>query len=150
MTDHTYADLCQTFRCSILSPDARPTPGHLTVFWCNSRPAELSLGIRPDGLETPEYWNVARSLFIAAALDFHRGAWAGGGDFAICYGRFDRLMLSFQPRRDPKDRAIVFVDAAPFAEFIDHTTRLVPPGDPESEITMRRVDEALEVILNDQ
>lgn len=141
----SYADLYQAIPASLAVRGHKPVRATLGLFWSNLRPSEIACAIRAgDNYET---WNVGRATFIAANQEWARGAWLGGGWFACCYAG-DRIMLGFRPPR--QTQAVVIAPATPVAEFIDHTTRLVPPGQPEEDINIERLDAALERILGGQ
>lgn len=128
--------------CARGSKAVRATAG---FFWANSRPSEISINVRAG--EDHEVWTVGRNLFIAAGLDWYRGAWTGGGDFGFCYAG-ERAMLAFKPTHLPKsNHAIVIIPAAPLEDFIQHTAAIVEPGEQESLINMESLDAALERIL---
>lgn len=139
----SYADLYTTLSASLCwktPPQQRATIG---LFWANTRPAEVSLAVRCG--DDYEVWNVGRSLFIAAAQDWARGSWIGGGDFAVCYSP-TVVLLAFKPAGGP--HAVAFVDREKLGDFIEHTQRIVPPGEAESRVTLERVDEALRRIFD--
>lgn len=140
----TYKDLYTTTSGTLCQRGAKTVRATIGMFWRNNDPSSVSINVRAG--ESHEVWTVGRSLFIAAGLDWYRGAWAGGGDFGVCYAG-DRVMLAFKPTDRPREHVIVIAPAAPFEDFIQHTVALVEPGDPECAINMEHVDKAIERIL---
>lgn len=118
----------------------------LELDWTNRIPSQIALTVRAG--DNQETWKVGRSLFITAALDWYRGAWAGGGDFALCYPKIHhQAMLAFKPTDRPAERAIVVVPAWNIEDFITHTTTIVAPGEAEYAINLSALDTALGRIL---
>jgi hypothetical protein len=146
-TTEPYTDLYVGLNATICSTGKQTTPCTMGLFWANTRPSEVRITVRtgPDNLQT---WTVGRALFIAAGLDWYRGAWAGGGDFGICYTKdTDKAMLAFKPTDRPDQRAIVIAGTAVVEDFVQHTAALVPPGDAETLINLAAVDAAIGKIL---
>lgn len=139
-----YKDLYMTTPGTLCQRGLKATRATIGVFWRNDGPSEISVDVRAG--ESYEIWSFGRSLFIAAAQDWARGAWIGGGDVGVCYAG-DRIMLAFKPTDRPAQHVILIAPAAIFEDFIQHTEALVPTGDPEWSINMEHVDRAIEEIL---
>ena len=120
----------------------KPGIATTTLAWHAATPSEIRITVWAG---TCEEWTVARSTFIAANAPIVRGTWVGGGDFSACYAGH-RLMLGFTPRSDKTNSAILLLAAEPVAQFIDHSSRLVPATE-ETDINLRSVDLALERIM---
>src|SRR3546814_693976 len=108
----------------------------------------LVTGVQTCALPISEQWHVGRNVFIAAHEDWARGAWMGQGDFSICYAA-NQVMLGFKGLIDgQRTGAVLITNGDPVAEFIAHTTRLIPPSTPEEGQAMNTaLDKALADIL---
>lgn len=143
-TDPMYADLFTSLACTLINDTHRPARATIGLYWANTRPAELTLSIRCG--ESYEVWTVARSTLIAASEDWACGAWVGAGWYA-CYFPRDRDSYMRMSFREGTQTACVVALSRPVEEFIKQTRALVDCGPAESEITLRRVDEAIAQIL---
>ena len=107
--------------------------------WTALDPAVVVITPR-DGW-TCQPWEVARSLFIAAASAPLAGGWIGGGAFSLAI-RGDVCSLMFEPR-GPRP-ALITIPAGPTIDFIDHTRRVVETHSVEERATIERlIDEAI-------
>ena len=142
----TYADLFITLPGTVLSPRSAPSRAVVGMYWSNLEPSMLSISVRtgPDDHQT---WEVARATFAGAAMPQVKGAWVGGGDFAVLCGP-SGIMLKFAPRTSRRDLAFLTLPGEPVTQFIAHTYRLTPAADEEA-INTAAVDKALERILRD-
>lgn len=135
-----YADLYTSTPATMVQRGLKPVTANVSLFWSNHEPAEITVTVTL--LDQQEPWGVGRSLFVAAAADWARGTWMGGGDFAVCYTG-GRALLSLRP-----DPGAILICPGPFVEeFIAHSQRIVPCGSAEERITLQRVDEAIERML---
>lgn len=141
----TFADLYSAIPASICRKGGHPVRATLGLYWVNTRPAELVVTVRAG--EDYEAWVVGRSLFTAAHEEWARGSWLGAGHFSVCYAG-DKAMLGFRPPRHPG--SVLIAEARPVASFIEHSCALVPQGVPESQVTLKAVDEALRRIFRAQ
>lgn len=140
----SYADLYQAIPATITVRGHRAHEATLALFWSNLRPCEINVTIRSG--DTHQTWSVGRSLFIASHEEWCAGAWMGAGIFAVCYTG-NKIMLGFRP--PGVANAVVIAPQQAVWDYIQHTMALVPPGDPESEITIQRLDEELARILGE-
>lgn len=140
-----YKDLYLSLPGTLHAKGARRTTCAVGLFWANPRPSEISLTVATG--DSHETWTVARSLFIAAHRDWYQGAWAGGGQFGICYAG-PRLMLAFRPVWTDAHAVVTIAAPDSVNEFIEHTRGLVQAGDEETAVNLKAVDEALERILS--
>lgn len=146
-TEPGYADLYVGITATISATGAPTSKCAMGLFWANSRPSEIRITVR-NSADKFETWTVGRALFITAGLDWYRGAWAGGGDFGVCYPKLgDRCMLAFKPTNRPTERAIVIAPVGVVEDFVQHTAALVAPGDDESVINLAAIDKAITRIL---
>lgn len=146
-TEPTYKDLYVGITATICAQGCPTQKCTVGLFWASTRPSEIRITVRTSA-DQFETWTVGRSLFIAAGLDWYRGAWAGGGDFGVCYTKTgDRAMMAFKPTDRPDQRAIVICPVAVVEDFVQHTAALVAPGDDESLINLAAIDKAITRIL---
>lgn len=142
----TYADLFISLNGTVRAPAKDAQHATVGLFWSNREPSMLSISVRtgPDDHQT---WEVARATFAGAVMPQVRGAWVGGGDFAVLCGPAG-MMLKFRPHNRPRDLAFLALPGEPVAKFIAHTYRLLPAS-AEDAINIEAVDKALERILRD-
>jgi hypothetical protein len=148
-----YADLFTSITGYVLNKGRKPARATITMYWANTTPLEITLSGKTQDMTEPEQWKVSRNLFIAARQSFHRGAWAGGGDFAVMFTANDidgRCMMSFQPGRNHDTASIAVLPAAPVDEFIEHTARILAPGPAETEVVNRILDIELANLLGER
>lgn len=127
---------------------AYDAPVKVSLDWSDINPAEIVLEIRHVDDDEPALWTIARTSLVVASQEFYRGAWAGGGNFAVI-DQGDVIRFAFKPLHLPKNRwAFVRLPATPVREFIAHTNRLVPAcSELESELTLRQVERAIAELL---
>jgi hypothetical protein len=120
----------------------------VSLYWANTNPLAYVIGIRePEGHQ--EAWEAARSLFVSADSAAARGAFVGGGDFAIGYKpRTAACVLYFKPAHLPREEwAQVDVDAAVVRQFVADTFAQTN-GWNERAVLDRMVDVAIERCLS--